>query len=132
METDDVGTVGRSGGAAPRQRLGQGGEQLARELLVRRGLVILDANWRCRIGELDLVALDGDDLVFVEVKTRRSTAFGHPAEAVTARKLARLRQLAGAWIAEHEVRAAGLRIDVVAILDAPGQPVRVEHLRGVG
>ena len=81
---------------------------------------------------MDIVALDGGDLVFIEVKTRTSTAFGHPAEAVTPRKLGRLRRLAGAWVSEHAVRAAGMRIDVVAVLTVAGQRPRLEHVRGVG
>jgi putative endonuclease len=105
---------------------------LARTVLERAGMQILDANWRCRIGELDIVALEADELVFVEVKTRTSTAFGHPAEAVTARKVARLRRLAGAWLQAHDVHAAGMRIDVVAIVSRTGRPALVEHLRGIG
>lgn len=115
-----------------KDEVGRTGEEIARAWLSRRGMQILDANWRCPLGELDLVVLDGDELAFVEVKTRTSTAYGHPAEAVTARKLARLRKLAGAWVAEHEVHASGMRIDVVAVLRSPGEPTRVEHLRAVG
>lgn len=117
---------------AAKDRVGREGEQLAREWLTGKGLTILDANWRCPIGELDIIALDGDELAFVEVKTRSSTAFGHPAESVTRAKLARLRRLAGAWVEAHEVHASGMRIDVVAILRTSGQPTLVEHLQGVG
>jgi len=115
-----------------RTRTGRDGERLARTVLERAGMQILDTNWRCRIGELDIVALDGDEIVFVEVKTRTSTAFGHPAEAVTARKVARLRRLAGAWLQAHEVHASGMRVDVVAIVSRAGRPALVEHLRGIG
>ncbi|GAB2596695.1 YraN family protein [Pseudactinotalea suaedae] len=115
-----------------KDRVGRAGEQLAREWLTRQGLQILDANWRCPIGELDIVALDGDELAFVEVKTRTSTAFGHPAESITRAKLARLRRLAGAWVAVHDVHASGMRIDVVAILRRSGEPTLVEHVQGVG
>ena len=111
--------------------VGREGEALARRWLTDQGMQILDANWRCRIGELDIVALDDDDLAFVEVKTRTSTRFGHPAEAVTPAKVARLRRLAGAWLEAHEVHAGGMRIDVVAVLREPGRPARVEHLKGV-
>ena len=117
---------------AAKDRVGRAGEQFAREWLTRQGLVVLDANWRCPIGELDIVALDRDELVFVEVKTRTSTAFGHPAESVTQVKLARLRRLAGAWVEAHEVHASGMRIDVVAILRRSGQPTLVEHVQDVG
>lgn len=117
---------------AAKDRVGRVGEQLARDWLTSKGLEILDANWRCSIGELDIVALDGDDLAFVEVKTRTSTAFGHPAESVTREKLARLRRLAGAWVEAHDVHASGMRIDVVAILRRAGKPTLVEHVQGVG
>jgi len=118
--------------AKARARTGHEGERLARELLERGGVEILDANWRCSLGELDIVGREGDELVFVEVKTRSSTAFGHPAEAVTPRKVARLRRLAAAWLQAHDVHARGMRVDVIAVLARPGEPVLVEHLRGVG
>lgn len=112
--------------------VGRAGEDLARRWLTQEGLSILDTNWRCRHGELDIVAREGGTLVFVEVKTRTSTAFGHPAEAVTATKLARLRRLAGAWLAEHDTHARAVRIDVIAVLLAPGHRAKVQHLRAVG
>lgn len=127
-----MGEGNQSGGTAGRGAVGREGERLAREWLTRRGLEILDANWRCRLGELDIVARDGDVLVFVEVKTRSSTAFGHPAEAVTERKVARLRRLAGAWVEAHDVHAAGMRIDVVAILHRRNERPLIEHMQGVG
>ena len=92
---------------------------------------MLERNWRCRDGELDLVALDGDELVVVEVKTRRSTAYGHPAEAVTAVKLARVRRLAARWLAAHDVHPRSVRVDVIAVLLRRGQAAQVEHLVGV-
>ena len=113
---------------AAKDVLGRRGEQLAEDYLTGAGLVIVDRNWRCPQGEIDLVARDGDELVFVEVKTRTSTAFGHPFEAITALKLARLRRLAAAWCAEHRTRAKGIRLDAVAVLAPPtGEPV-IEHL----
>ena len=96
--------------------VGRYGEDVAAAHVVGRGWDVLDRNWRTRDGELDLVALDGDELVVIEVKTRRSIAFGHPAEAVTPRKLARLRRLAGA-VARGARRAPEVvRIDVIAVL----------------
>ena len=86
---------------AAKDELGARGERIAERHLVRRGLTLLDRNWRCPQGEIDLVLRDGDELVFVEVKTRSSVAFGHPLEAITAAKLARLRRLAGAWCEAH-------------------------------
>lgn len=115
--------------------LGQRGEQLALEYLRARGLVVLDRNWRPSRqgvrGELDLVARDGDDLVIVEVKTRRSIAYGAPIEAVTSRKMRTLRSLALAWLEHRSVHAPRLRFDVIAVTIPPvGQPV-IEHVRAV-
>ena len=92
---------------------------------------MLDRNWRRRDGELDLVALDGDELVVVEVKTRRSTAYGHPLEAVTPRKLARVRRLAARGCAAHDVHPRSVRIDVIAVLLPARGAAQVEHLVGV-
>lgn len=97
--------------------LGRYGEQLAAERLADAGLEIIDRNWRCPAGEIDIVALDGSALVFVEVKTRSSLAFGDPAEAVSRVKAARLRRLALQWLADHPDRhSAVLRFDVVSVL----------------
>lgn len=113
------------------QALGRYGEQVAVDALEQGGMRVLDRNWRCRDGELDLVALEGDCVVAVEVKTRRSLACGHPFEAVTPLKLARLRRLAARWLAEHDQRCASVRIDVVAVVRPRSGPAVVEHLRGV-
>lgn len=113
--------------------LGRYGEQLAVEHLQAAGWQVLDRNWRCREGELDIVARDGQTLVFCEVKTRSGTGFGAPAEAVTAVKARRIRRLAARYLAES---AAGgrswpeLRFDVLGVIRSRGQRTRVEHLRG--
>jgi putative endonuclease len=112
--------------------LGAYGERVAAQRLVADGMVLVDRNWRCELGELDLVLRDADVLVFCEVKTRTSTAYGHPLEAVTARKAARLRRLAARWLDEHDMHAAGIRIDVVGVLRGERGAAEVEHLRGVG
>ena len=112
--------------------LGRYGEDLAARYLAERGMEVLDRNWRCEHGEIDLVALDGDCLVVCEVKTRRSTLFGDPVEAVTWRKAARLRRLASAWLADHDLRPAGVRIDVVGILRPDTGPAALRHVRGLG
>ncbi|MBO3128845.1 YraN family protein [Dermatophilus congolensis] len=123
--------------ARSRRALGAYGEELAAQRLVSAGMEILARNWRCSAGEVDVVALDGKTLVIVEVKTRRSTRFGSPIEAVNAEKLARLRRLASAWFAEHPSgRGArrfirSVRIDVVAIWMNDSGPARIEHLVGV-
>lgn len=118
--------------ADPRRTLGTYGEDLAARYLVERGLDVIDRNWRCSLGELDLVARDGDCLVFCEVKTRRSTRFGDPVEAVGWQKATRLRRLAVAWLQAHDERAPHIRIDVIGILRPPSGPARLRHLEGVG
>lgn len=113
--------------------VGRFGEDLAAAHLQSCGMTVLERNWRCRDGEIDIVAVDGNVLAFVEVKTRSRLGFGLPAEAITARKLARMRRLAARWLAEHADagRWAGIRLDVVSVVRlAPGGP-SVEHLRGV-
>ena len=110
--------------------LGGLGERIAATYLTDAGLRVLDRNWRCRDGELDIVARDGDALVFCEVKTRRATGFGHPVEAVTRAKQRRLRTLAQRWLAAHEEHAPDLRFDVVGVLVRPDRPAQIWHLRG--
>jgi putative endonuclease len=113
---------------AAKDELGRRGEDLAARYLERRGLVILSRNWRCRAGELDLVATDSDELVVVcEVKTRSGVRFGLPAEAVDGRKARRIRRLAQCWLTEHRVRWSGVRFDVLAVVAEPGCPVEVTH-----
>lgn len=113
------------------QELGRWGEALAARYLSERGMRVVDRNWRCSQGEIDIVAVDGDCLVVCEVKTRAGTGFGEPVEAVTWRKYARLRRLAAAWLAAHDAPTTGVRIDVVGVLrPAAGRP-RVRHLEGV-
>ena len=109
--------------------LGAHGEQIAAAYLTDSGLRLLDRNWRCREGELDLVAREGDALVFCEVKTRRAVGYGHPVEAVTPAKQRRLRTLAHRWLAAHDEHAPELRFDVVGVLMRPGRPALVTHLR---
>ena len=91
----------------------------------------MDRNWRCPQGEIDLVARDGAELVFVEVKTRSSVAFGHPLEAITATKLARLRRLAAAWCEAHPGNHDRIRIDAVGIIVPAIGDIEVEHLERV-
>lgn len=111
--------------------IGEYGERVAGEYLRGLGYELVDRNWRCAQGELDIVARDGQCLVFCEVKTRRSTAFGSPVEAVTPAKAARLRRLAASWLHEHQVRPSELRVDVIGVLRPPRGPVQIEHLQGV-
>jgi putative endonuclease len=118
-------------GMRAKDALGHYGEELAVRTLRAAGLDIIDRNWRCSQGEIDIVARDGATLVFCEVKTRTSCDFGSPAAAVEARKLSRLHRLAAAWLSAHEEHAADVRIDVVAVICRKGAPV-IEHLRAVG
>jgi putative endonuclease len=111
--------------------VGQYGERVAERFLVEAGLVVLDRNWRCPLGEIDIVARDGDCLVVCEVKTRSSVAYGHPLEAVTARKAARLRRLAAAWVEARGVRPREIRVDLVAVLRSPQGAATVDHVRAV-
>ena len=117
--------------ARQRSALGAYGEALAARYLTEQGMVVLDRNWRCDLGEVDLVLRDGRVLVVCEVKTRSSLAYGTPIEAVTEQKAARLRRLAARWLADHEVHPDEVRIDIVGVLVPPSGPVEVDHVRGV-
>ena len=111
--------------------LGQYGENVAAAHLRDAGLTILDRNWRCDIGEIDIVARDGDVLVVCEVKTRSGLGFGAPLEGVTARKAARLRRLAARWVHEQRVHPPDIRIDLVGVIQTGRGAAQVEHVRGV-
>ncbi|WP_376794588.1 YraN family protein [Thermogemmatispora sp.] len=120
-----------SGGAGQRHRrqraLGQAGERLAAAALRQRGYQICEQNFRCRVGEIDLVACEGEELVFVEVKTRRGSSWGLPEEALTPRKRRKLIEVAAHYLELHGAYGRPWRIDVVAIqLSGTG---RLEALR---
>jgi putative endonuclease len=133
--TFDAGSAAT--GTAERGALGRYGEDVAARQLQAAGLTILARNWRCREGEVDIVALDGDVLVMCEVKTRRGVGFGTPLDAVTAAKAARLRRLACRWLADQRAGSPGdfsayaeVRFDVVSVVRPLTGPISVEHLRG--
>jgi putative endonuclease len=134
MDTSEAVATGMPWGTA--RGLGSYGERMAVRYLTDRGLEVLDRNWRCDLGEVDIVARDGGCLVVCEVKTRRSTTFGQPIEAVDHRKLARLRRLAAAWLSECRARGeplhniTGVRVDVVGVLRPRRGPCRIEHVVG--
>jgi putative endonuclease len=112
-----------------RGELGRRGEELAAEALRARGLTIVERNFRCRAGEIDLVALDGDTLVFVEVRSRRGDRAGTPLESVDGRKQAQVTRVARHWLAARGGGDRDVRFDVVGIrFDA--EPPAVEHVRG--
>ncbi|MCB0914428.1 MAG: YraN family protein [Actinobacteria bacterium] len=128
---------GYPNGSQRRTALGRYGEDVACAFLTERGYRIVERNWRCREGELDIVALDADFLVGCEVKTRSSNAYGSPEEAVTPRKVVRLRKLLALWLAGRTpgslaCRPVELRLDVVAVELSPKGPAVVRHLLGVG
>ena len=116
-----------------RAEIGTLGEQLAVEHLQSAGLRVLARNWRCRYGELDVIAADDAAriLVFVEVKTRTSDQFGGVAQAVTPEKLRRLRRLAGLWLAAQDEHWATVRIDVVGVRIGRQRTPEITHLQGV-
>jgi putative endonuclease len=113
-----------------RHVLGIYGERLAADYLSSLGYEILERNWRCGIGEIDLIARDKDRWVFVEVKTRNGSGFGAPFEAITHEKMARLRRLVGEWCRLRQVAGVQVRIDAVSVLVDRGR-VELEHLKQV-
>jgi len=115
---------------AAKDETGRAGEDRAAVHLERKGWRLLDRNWRCADGELDIVALEDEELVIVEVKTRRGMGFGHPLEAVDARKRARLWRLAMAWAAAHPQIARGreVRLDAIAVLGPEPATAKIEHV----
>jgi putative endonuclease len=112
--------------------LGREGEQAAVDYLTGCGFRVLDRNWRCASGELDIVAVERQVFVVCEVKTRSGTGYGTPLEAVGRKKQQRLRGLAVAWLTAHGIRFEQVRVDVVGLVrDATGS-FTIEHIRGVG
>lgn len=129
---------GAAGPARAREALGRYGEDLAARRLREMGMAVLERNWRCAEGEIDLIARDGDAIVICEVKTRRAGPFQHPMESLPPAKTARLRRLAARWLSESWLArygrppVGGVRLDLVGIvLPHRGAPV-VQHVRGVG
>jgi putative endonuclease len=117
-----------------RVQLGAMGEALAVDHLTRMGLRILHRNWRCRYGELDVIASDeaARTAVFVEVKTRTGDGYGGLAYAVTERKVRRLRRLAGLWLAGQDERWAAVRIDMIGVRVGRRRTPEITHLQGIG
>ena len=115
---------------AAKDELGRAGEVRAGDHLAAIGYRIIDRNWRCAQGEVDIVAVRGRSLVVIEVKTRRSLDYGHPFEAIDERKSARLWRLAAAWIAAHPSQARGrqLRLDAIAVVGPDPATGVLEHL----
>lgn len=111
-----------------RRHLGQWGESVAAHHLQAKGYEIVERNWRCARGEIDLVAESGEELVFVEVKTRRGRAMGTPEEGLTTKKARKLQELAQLYLAEKDLDA-DWRIDLIAVeLDTSGKLLRCDHI----
>jgi putative endonuclease len=119
-----------------KQQLGVRGEDLACAELERQGMQVLERNWRCRLGEIDIVAAEigeaGLTLVFCEVKCRSGLGFGHPLEAITFTKMRTLRQLAAMWMREHHLKASTIRLDAIGVVLVSGEPPSLTHVRAVG
>ncbi len=111
-----------------RRETGILGEKLAAELLADKGYLIVETNFRCREGEIDIVARDGDCLVFVEVRAKRSRRFGTPEESITVRKKERIRLAAARYREQHDDLPELWRIDVVAVEMAGRRLSRVDHI----
>ena len=131
-----VGALPQGGGMTmlTRAEIGALGERLAADHLCGMGLRILTRNWRCRYGELDVIAVDPitDTVVFVEVKARTGDGFGGLAQAVTAQKARRLRRLAAIWLATQDRRWVAVRIDVIGVRIGRRRTPEIMHLQGVG
>ena len=112
--------------------LGRHGEDLAAEYLQQSGLRVIDRNWRCADGEIDIVAVDRRVLVVCEVKTRTGDRYGAPLESISHSKLRRLRRLAIRWVVAHGVLFDEIRVDAVGVLRSPSGEFTVSHARGVG
>ena len=111
-----------------RKKLGAWGESVAAHHLEAKGYSIVARNWRCTHGEVDLIAQAGEELVFVEVKTRRGREMGSPEEALTPAKQKKLMKLAQIYVAEQELDV-DWRIDLIAVeLDKSGKLLRCEHI----
>lgn len=117
-----------------RGELGALGEQVATDHLSGLGLTILSRNWRCRYGELDVVAVEPNTntVVFVEVKTRTGDGFGGLAQAVTGQKVRRLRRLAALWLAAQNRSWSAVRIDVIGVRLGRRRTPEIVHLQGAG
>lgn len=107
--------------------VGRYGEDVAVRHLTDAGLHVIARNWRCAEGEIDIIALDRNAVVFCEVKTRSGTGYGLPAEAVTARKADRLRRLAYLWLLEHSSGGRDIRFDVISVTRSARGAASVEH-----
>ncbi|MGK2309342.1 YraN family protein [Cutibacterium sp. V947] len=119
---------GRRGG---KPAFGAWGEDIAAEYLESLGWTTVARNWACSVGEIDLIADDDGTIVFVEVKTRSGTGFGHPLESITATKVRKLHELALAWLVDHDEGVHSVRIDAIGVMMRPGERPTITHVRGI-
>lgn len=119
-----------------RQQVGVRGEDLAVAELRRQGMEIVERNWRCRLGEIDIIAIDrtpsGSVLVFCEVKCRTGLGFGHPLEAITWAKTRKLRSLAAEWMRGQRLGVSRIRLDAIGVVMIPGREPELTHVRAIG
>ena len=106
-----------------RQSKGSAGENLAAQFLQERGYEIVERNYRFGRGEMDIIAKEGQDLVFIEVKARHSGMYGDPVESITQAKEAQLRRVAEGYLFDHQIEEQSCRFDVVTIVYQNGSPV---------
>ncbi len=111
-----------------KQKLGQIGEDLAVKLLTGKGFEIVERNYRYGHGEIDIIAKDGDELVFVEVKTRHNLEYGEPEYAVTKKKQKQIKKIAELYLYEKEIENVDCRIDVIAVLMEKGKDPVINHI----
>ena len=114
-----------------KDELGRRGEEIASAYLKQAGIRILDRNWRCAEGEIDIVAVERRVLVICEVKTRSGTGYGSPLDAISRAKLRRLRRLAIRWVVANGVLFDEVRIDVLGLVRDQAGNFQIEHVRGV-
>ena len=122
----------KPGNKRKNKTIGAFGEKAVAEFLISRGATIIDRNWRIKEGEIDIVAQSGEGkIIFIEVKTRSSLAFGHPLESITSVKAHRLQRLALAWLATHRAFGAEFQIDCAAVLIAADGQHSIEYRTNV-
>ncbi len=112
-----------------KQSTGAIGEELAATFLKKQGYKIVEQNFRTRLGEIDIIALDKGTITFVEVKTRKSTTFGYPQEAIGSKKQKKISQVASIYLNQKKLNAEKARFDVVAILLSPDQTDKIELIK---
>ena len=110
-----------------KKKVGRQGEDIAVEYLSEKGYEILERNYVYSHGEIDIIARDGEELVFVEVKYRRSLEYGHPAEAISKGKMRLVKRTAEAYLYEKEIENTAARIDVIAVLHYPNSEPEITH-----